>query len=395
MKVMILGGAGIQGSAAARDLIEFREDVEITLADLDLDSIKPILEWLDDERVEGVALDAADEDDLRYLMEDRDFDVIISSVPWSVTLPPLDAAIRAGVDFVDFGLYQNREFDERFLEYGRRARDARVAVIPSCGVAPGLTNILAAYGASRLEQVDTVHIYVGGIPEHPEPPLQYKTVWSLEGVWTQFFESTRAIRGGRPVELDPCSELETLEIEGVGELEAALTDGLGTMLHMYDDSIFEGVSEVFEKTLRHPGHYDKMLTLKECGLLDDEPIRVDDTSVSPRSFLTTLLGPKLKMREGERDMTVMSVRVAGRARGEKRCFTYDMVDRADLATGVLSMGRTTGYTGSIVAGMLADDRLERRGMVEPERLGADPKLFEYMLRQYARRGIEIHESIIG
>ncbi len=393
--MLILGGAGIQGSAAARDLVESRKDADITLADLDRDSLQPVVEWLDDDRVEAVPVDAADTGGLRRFMEERGFDVVISSVPWSVALAPLEAAIEVGVDFIDFGLYQNREFDERFSEFCSRARDARVTVIPSCGVAPGLTNMLAAHGAAQLENVDTVHIYVGGIPECPEPPLQYKTVWSLEGVWTQFFESTRAIRDGGLVELEPGSELETLNIDGVGELEAALTDGLGTMLHMYDDPIFEGVNEVFEKTMRHPGHYGKVLTLKECGLLDDEPIRVGETSISPRRFLTELLGPELKMREGERDMTVMSVRVTGRSRGQRRRFTFDMVDRADLARGVLSMGRTTGYTGSILAGMLADGLIESPGMVPPERLGADLDLFGHIWEEYARRGIDISESVTG
>ena len=392
MKFFILGGGGIQGAASAYDLIRMQPDARVLLGELDMHQLDPVLKWLDSDRVEGREVDAQDIDGLARVIRDEGCDGVISSVPWPVSIPPLEAAIQAGVDFIDYGLYQNREFDARMPEFDARAKEAGVTVIPSCGVAPGMTNMLAAYGATNFDRVDKIHIYVGGIPEHPEPPLQYKAVWSLEGVWTQFFEQARTVRNGKLVEVEAGSGLEELEFCETGPVEAAYTDGLGTLNQMYTHPVFEGVSEVFEKTIRHKGHYEKVMFLKDCGLLDTEPIAVNGSEIAPRRFLTTLLGPKMKMSEGERDMTVLRVRVSGSRSGIAGECMYDMLDYKDLEAGVLSMGRTTGYTGAILAPMVASDRIDAAGLVEPEKLGADRGLFEEILGEYARRNIEISKS---
>ncbi len=389
MKILILGGSGIQGSASAWDLLQMQPDAQIILADTDEEALEKKARWLGSSRVATRVVDARDKTQLSRLITQQDCQLVISSVPWTVTLPPVEAAIDAGVHFIDYGLYQNREFDKRLSEFDEKAREAQVTIIPSCGVAPGLTNMLAAYGAAQLDRVNKVHIYVGGIPEKPTPPLDYKAVWSLEGVWTQFFEECRIVQDGEFTTVDAGSGLEKLQFEDIGELEAAFTDGLGTLLHMYKDPVFEGVEEVFEKTIRYPGHYDKVMLLKDCGLLDTEPVTVDGKEVSPRAVLTALLDDKLRLDKEERDMTVLRVRVSGTQDGKTRSHIYDMVDYRDLDSGILSMGRTTGYTGSILAPLVCEGKIGHRGVVMPEKLGAERDLFEKMLDEYAKRDITI------
>ncbi len=391
VKFLVLGGSGIQGAASAWDLLHMHPDAQLVLAGRTEKDLRETAEWLDSDRVEVSAVDVTDRQALVQLIQQKSCRTVISSVPWAVCIPPVEAAVEAGAHFVDFGLYQNREFDDRMDEFDRRAREAGVTVIPSVGVAPGLTNMVAAHGAAKLDCVDAVKIYVGGIPEEPEPPLDYKAVWSLEGVWTQFFEECRLIRDGQLTSVDPCSELEELDLPQAGQVEAALTDGLGTLLHMYDDPVFDGVQEVFEKTIRHRGHYGKVKTLKACGLLDTEPVGVDGARISPREFLTALLSPMLQMDADERDMTVMHVRVTGTHEGQETAYVYDMVDFRDMDTGILSMGRTTGYTGSILAPMVGE-HITQTGVVEPERLGADLDLFATILAEYEKRGIKVSES---
>ncbi len=389
MRVLILGGSGIQGSASAGDLLRMQPDAEVVLAGRNVQTLESTAAQLNSDRVSVRSVDVNDRERLAELIRGQDCQIVISSVPWTVSIQPLEAAIAAGAHFIDYGLYQNRDFDDRLTEFDERAKEAQVTVIPSCGVAPGLTNMLAAYGASKFDRVDRVHIYVGGIPENPQPPLEYKAVWSLEGVWTQFFEECRIIRDGQLTAVEAGSGREQLEFPETGQLEAAATDGLGTLLHMYADPIMKGAREVFEKTIRHPGHYDKIMTLKACGLLDTSPVEVDGIMISPRKFLTTLLTPQLQLDDDEKDMTVMRVRVSGSRNGKATRCVFDMVDYRDMETGVLSMGRTTGYTGSILAPMVHRGRIRARGVVEPEKLGADQQLFEEILRAYAARDIDI------
>ncbi len=392
IKALILGGAGIQGSAVAYDLVKKEGVSEVVISSRGEEALYATASWINNEKLRTLRADVNDKDRLVDVIEEGGFDVVVSAVPWRVSIPPLEASLEAGVDFLDFGLYQNLAFDENIAKFDGKARDAGVTVVPSCGVAPGLTNMLAGCGANRLDEVDKVVIMVGGIPENPQPPLGYKTVWSLEGVWTEYSGKCRIISGGRMTEVDAASGLEYLDFPGVGRLQAFYTDGIGTLLHSYKEPFMKGVREVYEKTLRWPGHMEKIYALRECSLLDTKPIEVKGVKVSPREFLTTLLNPKLKLGEDERDMTVLRVEVSGRKGGKEAKHSFRMVDYRDIEIGILSMARTTGYTGSIVAQMVHEGKIKEKGIVFPEKLGADERIFKEILEECSKRDINVIEE---
>jgi len=392
MKVLILGGSGIQGSAVAEDMMKKENVTDVVIAARNKKALELVSSWIKSEKLKIECIDVSNKESLVKLIKKGGFDVVVSSVPWRVAITPLEASIEAGVNFLDFGLYQNLAFDENISKFDESAKNAGVTVVPSCGVAPGLSNMLAGYGASKLDKVDKIHIFVGGIPERPQPPLSYKTVWSLEGVWTEYTGKCRIIKDGRITEVEAASGLETLEFPGIGKLEAAYTDGLGTLLHVYKAPILKGVEEAYEKTLRYPGHYEKIKTLRECGLLDAKPIEVDGVEVSPRKFLTALLYPKLKLGKDERDMTVLRVEVIGKKGDNEAQYTFDLIDYRDEKTGILSMARTTGYTGSIIAQLIYEGKIKEKGIVVPEKLGANKELFKEILKEYSKRDIRIKEE---
>jgi lysine 6-dehydrogenase len=391
LKALILGGAGIQGSAVAYDMVK-KGVSEVVIASRGKDALDATASWIKSEKLKTMRIDVSDKDRLVEVIEDGGFDFVVSAVPWRVSIPPLEASLEAGVDFLDFGLYQNLAFDEKIAEFDEKAKDAGVTVVPSCGVAPGLTNMLAGCGASRLDEAERAVIMVGGIPENPQPPLGYKTVWSLEGVWTEYIGKCRIIRDSGMTEVDAASDLEYIDFPEVGRLQAFYTDGIGTLLHSYREPYMKGVSEVYEKTLRWPGHIEKIYALRECSLLDTEPIEVKGVEVSPREFLTTLLNPMLKLGEDERDMTVLRVEVSGRKGGRAAKHSFHMVDYRDMEAGVLSMARTTGYTGSIVAQMVHGGKVKEKGIVFPEKLGADEGIFKQILEEYSKRNINVIEE---
>ena len=392
MKALILGGSGIQGAAVAQDMVKKDSVTEVVIAARRKEALEATASWVKSEKLKTKCVDVSDKDGLVKLIKEGGFDVVVSSVPWRVAIPPLEASIEAGVNLLDFGLYQNLAFDENISKFDKNAKNRGVTVVPSCGVAPGLTNMLTGYGASKLDKVDKIHIFVGGIPERPQPPLGYKTVWSLEGVWTEYSGKCRIIRDGKMDEVDAASELEFIDFPRVGKLQAFYTDGIGTLLHSYKEPFLKGVQEVYEKTLRWPGHIEKIYTLRECLLLDIEPIKVKGVEISPRRFLTTLLNPVLKLGEDERDMTVLRVDVIGSKGGSDAEYTFHMADYRDMKTGVLSMARTTGYTGSIVAQMMYEGKIKEKGIVMPEKLGADQEVFKEILREYEKRNITIEEK---
>jgi lysine 6-dehydrogenase len=138
--------------------------------------------------------------------------------------------------------------------------------------------------------------------------------------------------------------------------------------------------------VRWPGYAAKVTVLKEMGLLSEAPVRVDGVEVVPKRLLDALLYPRVRLEEGERDMTVLRVEVVGQKGGQRRRYKVEMVDRYDAELGFTSMARTTAFTGAIVARMLARGEVEGSGLVPPEQVITGPR-FERLVEELDGLGI--------
>ncbi|HEM46713.1 MAG TPA: saccharopine dehydrogenase, partial [Alphaproteobacteria bacterium] len=257
MNMLVLGG-GLQGSACAYDLLTQKDVRKVTLADVRADAGAAFLPH--DERLERVALDFSDERATRTLMEAHD--VVMSAAPYYFNETLARLAIEAGCDYTDLG--GNTEILFSQLEMSDEAQEAGCTLIPDVGLAPGLVNVLAAEGIRRLDVVEKVSMYVGGLPQHPKPPLNYQVVYSLKGVLDYYTTPSFVIRDGKPFEVEALSEVEPLEFPGLGMLEAFHTAGGASLLPWR----YEGKVDRLEyKTLRYPGHAEIMRNVRELGLL--------------------------------------------------------------------------------------------------------------------------------
>jgi len=377
LKALVLG-AGRMGTAVAKDLID--SGVEVAVGERRRESLSLCMGKVKSPKLEAFEVDAGNRDSLIKLVRRGDFDVVVNALPHEISVPALKAEIDAGVNVVDM------VFEDEQMELRDKAKDKGVTVIPACGVAPGLGNMLAGYGASKVDSVDKIHILCGGLPQEPTPPLDYKVVFRLESVWAMYARSARIVVNGEIREVDALTGLELVEFPGVGKFEGFYTDGLSTLLYTFkENEKFRDVKEMSEKTLRYPGHVEKIKTLMECGLLDVEPVHVRKVRISPREFLTVLLTPKLELGD-ERDMLVMRVEVLGD--NECKNYTFDLVDYYDKVGEVTSMAKTTGYTASIVAQLIGRGKIEEKGIVPPEELGMRD-IFRFILDQLSKREIKI------
>ena len=377
LRVLVLG-AGRMGTAVAKDLID--SGVKAAVGERRRESLGLCVAKVKSPKLETFEVDASNRDSLTKLLKRGDFDVVVNALPHEISVPALKAEIDAGVNVVDM------VFEDDQLKLGDKAKDRGVTVIPGCGVAPGLSNMLTGYGASKVNSVDKVRIMCGGLPQEPTPPLYYKVVFHLESVWAMYARRARIVVNGEIREVDALSGLELVEFPSVGKFEGFYTDGLSTLLYTFkENEKFREVKEMVEKTLRYPGHVEKIKTLMECGLLDIEPINVREGKISPREFLTALLTPKLELGD-ERDMLVMRVEVVGD--NECKHYTFDLVDYYDRVGEVTSMARTTGYTASIVAQLIGNGKIEEKGIVTPEELGMRD-IFRIILDQLSKREIKV------
>ncbi len=385
MKVLVIG-SGMMGTSVVKDLSEADGVTHITAADRDLGVAQSVTQRWSPARavIQPVQMDLGNARQVVDLMKEHD--MVIGTYPERWALRVTEYVLEAGVDLVDVTALQQWEQRAQMHE---QLVSAGITVIPGCGVAPGLANILMGIGTERVNHAHTAKIMVGGLPQSPRPPLDYAVVFSFETVIDEYTVNPRIIRDGRIHELKPLSELENVTFESpVGEAECFLTDGLNTLLRTMPK---RGLQHVEEKTVRYKGHRDTMAMLLNCGFFGEEPVEVEGlegVKVSPRHLTSSILTPLLQAAD-TRDVTCMRVVVHG-----DEGIQFDMMDYYDEDSEISSMARTTGYTCSIVAQMLAAGHIREKGFLPPEEAITDRNYGE-LEQQLKRRGINLVASRPG
>lgn len=378
MRMLVLG-AGLQGSACAYDLLRNPEVTEVRLADINISNLPAFLAPLSGKRLIPTPLDVRDSKATLALM--RESDAVMSAIPYYFNGEMAKLAVEAGTNFCDLGGNTEIVVEQRKLD--AKAKEKGLSVIPDCGLAPGMVNILGEYGIEQLDEVDSLRIYVGGLPQHPEPPLNYQIVYSLEGVLDYYTTLSWVLRDGKRTQVKALSELESVKFpEPVGTLEAFHTaGGLSTMADRYEGKI----PTMEYKTLRYPGHAHIMEAIRELGLLGLEPVEVKGVKVAPRDVFVATAGPRLTKPEG-RDLVALRVIVEGKKGGKAKKVGWELIDYFDEEHGISSMERTTGYSLSITGQMQVCGEV-KQGVHTPDECIPAQKY----IASLAERGIKLRE----
>ena len=392
MKILVLG-AGRMGHGAVFDLVHNSPGVEqVTVADFDLTKAQAVAASVGSDRVIAHHVDASNISDVADLM--RGQDSVISCVNYWYNVSLSKAAIDVGANFCDLG-GNNYIVDEQ-LSLDADAKAANVNIIPDCGLAPGMVSVLAMHGAARFDTLDEIHIRVGGLPQDPQPPLNYQLVFSVEGLINEYLEVARVIRDGKITEVDSMTEIESLSFDGFPPLEAFQTSGGTSTL---PDSFLGNIKELDYKTIRYAGHCEKFKTMMDLGLCSSDELVVDFQKVKPRKVFGELLQKHLPA-DGP-DYVLVRLDFVGKLKAETRPvgsvssagadkLRCDIIDRLDPATGMSAMMRTTAFPASIIAQMMARGEVLSRGAT-PQEKAIDPAKFVAELTQ---RNIIIHESYL-
>jgi lysine 6-dehydrogenase len=379
MKILVLG-AGRMGLGAAYDLAHNSPDVRaVTVADLDAERARAVVAAVGGEKLAPAQIDVNDHAQTVALM--RGHDAVVSCVTYFHNLQLARAAIEARTNFCDLG--GNNAVVAAELALDTEARAAGINVIPDCGLAPGMVSVLAAHGAARFDELEAIHIRVGGLPQQPRPPLNYQIVFSVEGLINEYVERARVIRDGRIVEVESLSEVELLSFPAPFErMEAFQTSGGTSTL---PDTFHGRVRELDYKTIRYPGHCEQFKLFVELGLAAGEEIDLDGTRVRPRRLLAEMLTRHLPADEP--DVVLIRLSFRGRTNGIDARLRYDIIDRFDERTGLSAMMRTTAFPASVIAQMMARGETAERG-ARPQELVVPPDRFVAAL---VARGINISE----
>jgi len=381
MKVVVLG-AGLMGKEAARDLVKSERVERVFLADLDVGQTQLFQEKLQSDKLVVVRLDANNDDELREVMSKGD--VVINALFYSFNEKVARIAIEVGVHSVDLGGHIGGATDA-VLGLHEKAMAKGITLIPDLGVAPGMINILAGYGASKLDKLKSIKLYVGGIPVKPEGPLKYNIVFSIDGVLDHYTDTSHVVRNGHLQEVPSLTEIEPIHFDGFNELEAFHTSGGTSTL----TKTFPHVETLEYKTIRYAGHAEKFKVLVDLGLTNkDTTVNVDGHIVKTREVLKEALTPSLLLGE-KQDAVLLRVIVSGNKEGETVTYQYEMVTMKDMQDQVTAMARATANTISVVAQMIGNGEISKRGVYPPEQIVPG----DVYLVEMAKREVFIKESV--
>lgn len=403
LKILVFGGTGKIGSAVAFDLAKDREIESVGIAGRSHESMERTRAWIKSDKVVPHVLNISDAEAVRKLMSRYDVGVI--------TLPDrktsyrtVEAAIDSGLDVVDvLEEYHRRPepYETEGLEipgglpldeYGeslhRKAVDNGVTLLDGMGFAPGLSNITLGEGIRRVG-ADSAVARVGGIPSKESAkrhPLKYMVTWSFSHVLREYMVRVRVIQDGMLKEVDATTGRESFRFGECGqdeELECAITPGMPSFLYTR-----RNLKNFAEKTIRWPGHWQAIDTLKECGLLDLIPLSTEGRLIRPRDFFLSLVEPRLRPLAGDEDVCVMW----NTASGKGGRADYYMWAEADTENGITAMSRVTGFSAAIGARMLGRGEIEAKGIVPPEDAISE-ELYCKFMAELAKREIIVAEVV--
>jgi lysine 6-dehydrogenase len=375
MKILSIG-CGYIGSVLAEEIVNSLNFEKLIICDSTKEKIEETAKKLGD-RVFPLELDISNYSNLSKIIDN--VDLVIGLSPGRLGFNVMKACVEKKKTLIDLSFMAEDPFFFR-----KSALEGEVIIIPDCGVAPGLSNILIGKASSQLDEVEDVLIYVGGLPQNPIPPLNYKVTWCVEDLFEEYTRKAKIIRNGKTVEVDALEGLEEIEFEGLGKFEAFFTDGVRT-LH---DTI--KANNMWEKTLRYSGHAEKIKLIKKLGLLKKEPIT--SINMSPWEFMCKFWEENLSFFE-EKDFVLMRIKVSGRKGSAKFMHTYEVVDYFDEQRNITAMGRSTAYTAFAVIKLMIENRIHRKGVIPPEILGMDKKLFEEIEHTLKEKDLVIKEKV--
>jgi lysine 6-dehydrogenase len=360
-KRFLVLGAGMMGYYIAQDLLKNGHDV--TLADIDKNKEQKAKQL-------GASFKQLDINDSNELVRSAKwYDVMVSAVERpEYHYKGLEAAIAAHCNFTDLGA-DPETLKKEFLLH-REAKQSGITAIPDTGVCPGITNVLIGLGDSKLDKTESIHYFVGGVPLKPKPPFNYSLIFSVAVLVNEYLEQAEIIKDGKICRVPGMSGVQKVYFPGFRMMEAAFVAGATSSLTR---TFLGKVDQMYEKTLRYPGHFKFMKRLMR--------------RFKKRERLERYL--EYTLPHNQEDALLMKIVVQGEKDGRDAGISYTLIDK--YTDGMTAMARTTAWSASVVAQLVANNYIIEKGVLEQEVYVPPIKFLDEM----AMREIAIKEEMFS
>jgi saccharopine dehydrogenase-like NADP-dependent oxidoreductase len=311
-------------------------------------------------------IDATNAHELDTHLRNFPVDAVISSLPYHCNVGVAEAAERACIHYFDL-----TEDVEVTREVRRIAHGATRAFVPQCGLAPGFISIAANELIQHFDELRTVKLRVGALPQHPNNVLKYSLTWSTEGLINEYGNPCESIVAGRRVESAPLEGLEEIEIDGTLYEAFNTSGGLGSLAETYGDR----VQSMDYKTMRYPGHCEQMRLL-----MND--LKLNQDRVTLKRILENAVPQTLQ------DVVVIYAAVTGKQDGELREENYVSKVYPQMIAGRLwsAIQVTTAAGMSAVVDLVLTNAKHYQGYVRQEQFSLPAVLDNRFGKRYTHSG---------
>lgn len=363
-KVLVLGAGKI--GALITGLLAESGGYAVALADVTPGVAAAVVNAHGLPRMTAHVIDATKPGELDRHLAEYPVDAVVSGLPYYCNVAVAEAARRANVHYFD--LTEDVEVTRRVREI---ADGAERAFVPQCGLAPGFISIAAAELIRHFDELRTVKLRVGALPQHPNNVLKYSLTWSTEGLINEYGNPCQAIVDGKMVDSAPLEGLEEIEIDGTPYEAFNTSGGLGSLAETWG----ERCEMMDYKTIRYPGHCEQMRLLMNGLKLNHD-----------RSTLKRIL--ENAVPQTLQDVVIVYAAVTGRQDGELREENYvNKVYPQEIAGRLWSAIQVTTAAGlTSVLDLVLQSPADFRGFVAQEQFRLPEILANRFGRHYATGG---------
>lgn len=370
MNFLILG-AGKMSEGIVYDLLKTCGNAKIYLCDLDESNLENMEAHFRSKRIHTLIFDATDHKSYEMLLDG--IDLVISTLPYRYNYHLSKITVASGIHWIDLG--GNLDIQKKQQSLDETAKDKKACLIPDTGLAPGMVSIVTAYLIKKVSNPKSIKIMVGGLPLKKDNPLNYRIVFSVNGLINEYIEDCIVLEDKKILYKKAMEDLETVFFpEPFGELEAFNTSGGSSTLPF---TLSDMVDNISYKTLRYRGHRDLMKAMLELGFAGGAVNMINGTARTNRELFEMLLQSSLKTTMDD----VVLAKIA--VEGSDKILEAEMIKYNQRDDNLSAMMICTGFPASIIAQMCLDGKIGQRGFIFQEK-GIDPDLF---ISELARRNI--------
>lgn len=366
-----MGAYGEIGRVASVDLSETAKNTGIIVAGRSMEKSLALAKTLKNKKVVPKMIDLGNEK--QTVASFREADIVLNCSPYRLNLAVMEACLKAKANYADLGGLYHATKKQLLLH--SKFKKAGLTALLGCGSTPGITNVMAAFGAEKFDRVDSIHVQFAD-KDYTKYTIPFVVPYSMETIFDEFTLKPAVFKNSRTVFVEPLSGKEKIRFPkpvNFAECFYTLHSEVATLPGSFSR---KGIKNCSFKGGFDPGFAKKVKFLIDAGLAGTKPITIGSERFSPRAFTEQLLNQFIPGKETKiNDIEFLRVELNGKTNGKKKKLVAYCRSSANKEWNFAAGAWNTGAAASVFTQMLAKGFIEQKGTLPPEKCVEPPPFF--------------------